>query len=345
MVVFPLSRKGLWDGGRNNYIADCNMDNSISKKKIIYLDQFAVSEMMDRNSNVEWKEIKKLLLKAYKAGKIVCPTSSEHLIETVPKGFLDASDHDGFLSSLSDGLTYKSELLVVTQLISSRLRKNNKTLNTFFHFNTKEVLSNKKTYDELFTHNIQSKELMNFGVNDVNQIRKAVGSNRVDPKTKRTLYLLTKKLTIDKFIERLDDLLKKGQTVLRGDQMGNTKIPNWIDSIIWRLLNVHKFKKKDIIHLKAQLKRTGFDSIPTLDIRHSLKALISLYNKTEDFGDQIDISRISTGLPISDVLFTDKKRKSEIIELELDVKYKTKVLSGQHQDLCLFIDYLKKEIN
>ena len=176
-------------------------------------------------------------------------------------------------------------------------------------------------------------------------LRKAVGSNRVDPKTKRTLYLLTKKLTVDKFIERLDDLLKKGQTVLRGDQMGNTKIPNWIDSIIWRLLNVHKFKKKDIIHLKAQLKRTGFDSIPTLDIRHSLKALISLYNKTEDFGDQIDISRISTGLPISDVLFTDKKRKSEIIELELDVKYKTKVLSGQHQDLCLFIDYLKKEIN
>lgn len=41
----------------------------------------------------------------------------------------------------------------------------------------------------------------------------------------------------------------------------------------------------------------------------------------------------STGLPSSDILFTDKRRKNEVITLKLDEKYNCKVFSGIEKDL------------
>ena len=52
--------------------------------------------------------------------------------------------------------------------------------------------------------------------------------------------------------------------------------------------------------------------------------------------------RISHYLFSSDVFFTDKKRKYEILVLGLDKKYNTKVFSGVKNDLMEFIDLLKK---
>ena len=54
--------------------------------------------------------------------------------------------------------------------------------------------------------------------------------------------------------------------------------------------------------------------------------------------------RIINGLPISDIFLTDKKRKNEILEYELDVKYGTKIYSGVKQDLIELIKELKKHL-
>ena len=86
-------------------------------------------------------------------------------------------------------------------------------------------------------------------------------------------------------------------------------------------------------------------NIPTLDIRTSLSALISVQNKKETVNDQVDIMRISSGLPLSDILFTDSARKKEIEELELDKKYKTLVFSGKKEDLDNLINELEKRNN
>jgi hypothetical protein len=51
--------------------------------------------------------------------------------------------------------------------------------------------------------------------------------------------------------------------------------------------------------------------------------------------------RISTGLPISDIFLTDKKRKNEIVISGLDKKYKTKVYSGTKEDLVMFAEDLR----
>ncbi len=308
---------------------------------IIYLDQFAVSEMLKAKRNELWWEIKELLLAAKSKGKILCPLSSEHLFETAPKSYDEAVEHDNFLHSLSDGLSFKSEILVVTQLIFSRIRKNNLTLNTYFYSDVSNMMSVRNVYDQMVVHNNKSKELLDWTVLGVNQMRKAIGLNRMEPKLAKSMLNATMAITTHKITDRIDELLKNDGIVMRGDTFKNEEIVNWIDSIIYRLMKIHRFSKKEMIIFRNDLKRNGLKNIPTLDIRFSLESLRALYSKKETSGDQVDTSRLATGLPISDFLFTDKKRKTEVLELGLDLKYNTSIYSGTVADRNKFLTDLQ----
>jgi hypothetical protein len=91
----------------------------------------------------------------------------------------------------------------------------------------------------------------------------------------------------------------------------------------------------------SELKLNGFNNIPTLNIRFSLEANLTVKQKQEIASDHIDIMRISNGLISSDILFTDKRRKHEIQELKLDKLYNTRVFCGVETDLLEFKDYLE----
>ncbi|MFP5082007.1 hypothetical protein [Pedobacter sp. JCM 36344] len=52
--------------------------------------------------------------------------------------------------------------------------------------------------------------------------------------------------------------------------------------------------------------------------------------------------RLSTGLPASDLLFTDKQRKFELLQTGLAEKYQTEVFTGTHSDLELFYSRLEQ---
>jgi hypothetical protein len=115
--------------------------------------------------------------------------------------------------------------------------------------------------------------------------------------------------------------------------------------IIHQLITRHKIKKHETQKLVDHLIQFGFDNIPTLDIRSSLIAFIAVNNKKETVNDHVDIMKISSGLPISDIFLTDSQRKFEILELGLDKKYKTKVYSGINSDLEMLIFELNLILN
>ncbi|TCC88653.1 hypothetical protein EZ428_18625 [Pedobacter frigiditerrae] len=54
--------------------------------------------------------------------------------------------------------------------------------------------------------------------------------------------------------------------------------------------------------------------------------------------------RVSTALQPSDILFTDKARKSDLKELGFDAKYGTKVLLGNSEDIEYFEKFLRNLI-
>jgi hypothetical protein len=53
--------------------------------KIIYLDQFIVSDLAD-SANQEWKEIRLSLEELADSGEICCPLSMEHYLESSSRG-------------------------------------------------------------------------------------------------------------------------------------------------------------------------------------------------------------------------------------------------------------------
>ncbi|WP_339702363.1 hypothetical protein [Algoriphagus aquimarinus] len=300
---------------------------------IIYLDQFSTSGIFESEVK-EWKLIRELIIEGVKRGVYLCPMSSEHFIESSQKENKKAIYIDNEFYKISNGYSFKSELLITSQLISSLIRGNNITLKTFLHENIiKDILANNenfRAFDEI-------KKKLNVKIEEgtivSNKLREYARHISIDKTTKNSLIDTHKSISVSRFINRLKDLINDEPTTMRGVKFPSGEIPHWIDLIIFQLLNKHKINRKEIEQLIVHLQKYGFRNIPTLDIRTSISAIISVDNKKENVNDQIDIMRASTGLPISDLFLTDKQRKSEIIELELDRKYNTKVFSGTKKDL------------
>jgi len=296
---------------------------------IIYLDQFASSGIFESNL-IEWTKIKELIVEGFNNNQLICPLSAEHYIETSQKQQDKAVLLDNEFYKISGGYAFKPEIFVTSQLIISLIRKNNITLKTFMYDEIYEnILSNEENlrqFDEI-------KKQLNNKIEEAtivaNEIRKIERTKKYDAAIKEKMFNVHKSISIAELISRLNNLLEDGHIYIRGVQFTSGDVPNWIDQIIFQLTKKHKITQKEARILIKELKINGFNNIPTLDIRTSLSALISVQNKKETVNDQIDIMRISTGLPISDILLTDSTRKREIEELELDKKYGTLVFSGK----------------
>lgn len=65
------------------------------KKKIVYLDQFAVSNMVSEISSI-WIEAKEVLIHSVQSGKVICPIPMEHYIETGTRLQREAIKQDDF---------------------------------------------------------------------------------------------------------------------------------------------------------------------------------------------------------------------------------------------------------
>jgi len=309
----------------------------LKNKICIYLDQFAISDIIE-GVNPLWIEIKILLETAHNLGKIYCPVCHEHILETVRKDFHSAKIHDDYLKSISDGYILKSEPFLTTQLISSLIRKNKKTLNTFLI--KAEFNDLKKFYEDINIHHDKFSEGIKLNLLNQNNFRKIV-TNKIDKKTENQFIEVIKQNEVNSFKERLKEYLTLIAIRIRPDNFGNSQIPNWIDQLLFQLTNKHKFKEKELKSFQIELERYGFSRIPTLNTKFSIGAHLAVKGKQENSGDHIDIMRISSYLFSSDIFFTDKKRKHEISELELDKKYNTLVFSGTENDLKEFITVLK----
>lgn len=308
-----------------------------SDKLCIYLDQFVISDLLEEK-NPLWIEIKQLLQMNLSLGKIYCPISVEHILETSKKNLADAKAHDIYYRRFSDGYIFKTEPFLTAQLISSLIRKNKKTKNTFL------IKSALKKMDEIYlkinsNHNKFSQGIM-YELASQNEIRKIL-RNKINQTLEIDMMNAIKYFEVSKFIDRVKEYLNLKAIRIRPDNFGDFKVSNWIDQLLYQLTYKHQFKGKEFQKFFKELEIHGFSRIPTLNIKFSIGAYMAVKNKAENSGDHIDIMRISSYLSSTDIFFTDKQRKHEICELGLDKKYKTLVFSGVKNDLLKFIDLLK----
>lgn len=305
-------------------------------KLCIYLDQFVISDILE-GKNPLWLEIKNLIELSYVNGLIYCPLSMEHVLETVGKEINEARQHDAYFRTISDNYFFKSEPFLTAQLISSLIRNNKKTINTFL---SKPEL---KEIDDIYYFINSDQKKFSSGLNQTlqsqNDLRKIM-HNKMTPGEEVMMMDAITNSEIQTFKSRLKEYIDQKSLIIRSDNFSTFNAPNWIDQLLYQLTNKHKFKKKELLALLAELNKNGFSRIPSLHIKFSLGAYLAVKNKKENSGDHIDIMRIATYFFSSDIFFTDKKRKYEICNLGLDKKYKTEVFSGTPNDLLQIKDLL-----
>lgn len=319
------------------------MRNLLKNQKIVIcLDQFCTSNMYDNNNeNGHWREIKNLLLEAYDRKKIICPIPFEHFIETSQKEYNSGINTIKEFLNISGGYMFKFELFVTSQLIISFLRKNNTTLNTYLAEHNEILFLEKENYNKVKVFKNEFNTVFTNTLEFQNAIRNATRDTKKDSESNILFYKIIKKQFESSFTDRLKNLLEKGYNIIRGDKFGDKEVPNWEDLIIHRLVTVHRMTSKETEKLINHIDEFGFSCFPALDIKTSLMALGAIQHKKEQESDHIDFMRIATGMTVSDIIFTDKRRKFEIIELGLDKKYNCTVLAGIEEDLIGF----KKSLN
>ena len=309
----------------------------------IYLDQFAASNIFDQPNNSLWKNIADLIQQKARQGKIICPVPSEHFLESAAKNRQNAMEMDQAFYSLAKGWAIKSEAFMTPTLIISLLRNKTPDWSSYCvklkHPNT---LAHDHYFSSFSEKNTTFRKQIEGRVNGQNVKRSILRQKRfpnaqIEPLTKAMRYL-----SIEPFSKRLGTLILKGSIITQGVETATGPIIDWVDLLIEILLKHHQLQWTEAIQLYGILRQSGFDKIPPLNIRSELTINLAKHHKKETTNDHVDIMRLSTGLPIADLLFTDKQRKHELTETHLAEKYNAQVFSGTDADLEHFYSVLNQ---
>lgn len=100
------------------------MGKFFSKVACVYLDQFAVNALFDDSvsQSEDWKEIGYLLSEGVRRGRIVCPYSAEHAMETSVKRQESAISQDILFSQLARNLRIRNEPDIMTRQAIALIR-------------------------------------------------------------------------------------------------------------------------------------------------------------------------------------------------------------------------------
>ncbi|MDM8209303.1 MULTISPECIES: hypothetical protein [Bacteroidaceae] len=315
------------------------------QKKCIYLDQFAVSCLESASDGTLWGEIKSKILTLYAQNKIYCPLSCEHLLETSIRDRVHALAHNNFFEQISNNYIFYPVEIITSYEISMYIRqgKIKKHMDGYLTKHRDNAMCSGNTYALAHAFSEEYKKNSQIQYAQLNDIRSI---NRKYPSVKQKERLLFAKamrtLAIKKFVEELKKLYYNKRNIFEVSRYGNLSMCKSVDVIFYNLVNRRLFTRKDIELLISELERNGFDNIPSLNIKNELSIISALDNKKTTSNDDIDISRAASGLAFSDYFFTDSQRKMELVSLQFDKRYNTKIFSGKESDLQNFILELEK---
>jgi len=299
----------------------------------VYLDQFAVSNFVGLPPG--WELAAQAVEKAVAMGKIICPVSPEHLVETAGKSDENAVAHHNYLTSLSQGHVLKQEPFITAQLLISAIRGNNVTRNTFFE----KIRNEKYDYQNHLTllRNVKTDfdKMMVEAAGNANAIN-AMARGHHDKTFQAAVFDFCMAGCVAEFSARVKQLLLRGGFYIRNAGFKERPVPHYVDLILDTMLKRHKMTMKEVHKLDTYFSSKGFSGISTLDTRFTLGAHNNAMGKKRDASSQVDIGRIATAIQVSDIMFVDKARKFEINETGLARKYNTIVFSGTAGDVAAF---------
>lgn len=330
----------------------------MGKKKVLYLDQFAVSNMYNANPTSTWGELCSIIIEKIKEGILSCPMPLEHLYETLGRSNIDEcgkickeysnkiSQQHKFFNDLANAKAFYGLEEIASKEIMMLLRHGKIPLwkSIYIHEVSNNVLDIMDIYEKGHAFNVENHKYFQDLSNKVNAIREAIKTSYTEQeaKVKTANYVDMKSIMdieVSKYIDGLKKFYDKEHVIIHGVRCGSFVQPSKVDLLIYKLCD-EKIDKKSTHRLIHELETHGFDRIPSMYIRSLLNADIIINNKVQTPNDEIDLDRAAIGLRISDYFFADNDKKITIEKYQLDTKYHTKVYSAKKQSLL----YLKEEL-
>ena len=285
----------------------------------IYFDQFAISNLSEKTMSDEWRKISEILFELKEKNKIRCCTSAETIIETAQRNSQGIIGDYRTIDELFDNCYLQDIALIICQQIAKHIKG----------IESEPIAYPPYDYtSEELNHRISEKIKDEFDYNNISPCPINLSKKQISGLVKIS------------FVNDKIQFLESIKSHLTGNQLNNSY------SDICRILDKKfDFTENDFIDLVDNIKYSNFSCCPTLKIMNLLKPYIFVSDKdvkhTITFkNDLIDIRRISTAIPYSNVLLCDSKWKNRIKSLKIDTEYGIRVFSGKQKDLENFISYL-----
>lgn len=294
------------------------------QKKILYLDQFVISNMYKSNTDIHWELLRDIIKQKIREGKLLCPMPLEHLYETFRRSNIDSNgvenqqysdsikcQHEFFCELAHGNMFYGYEEIAaieIMMLLRQGCVKNIKS--SYIHKSYYSQVDISEIYEEGHIFNVNNRnyntELFSF----VNEIREQTSSlnNNISNQNKEILQNAIKRLLVEKYIIGLKEFYNKEYVKVRGIDCGNRKLPHKVDILIY-MLTQKRINKKETAKLIEEMENHMFERIPSMNIRSILTADIVINGKIHTPNDEIDLDRAAVGLRVSDYFFADNDKK------------------------------------
>ena len=329
------------------------------ERKILYLDQFAVSNMYDAAPTTAWGLLRHTIQEKVSKGVLSCPMPLEHLYETVGRSNKDKTgnqndeyskkiiEQHNFFRDLANGTAfYRYEEVAATEIIMLlRQGKINPMKSIYLHKALYAEIDISDIYEDGHVFNEENHKYnrdLFQRANEIREITKPLNNDlRIQKKGSSDPIFLKSLLYLQasKYLEGLKDFYNKGFVKVRGVKCGSFELPHKVDILIYDLTK-KRINKKETEKLIHEIETNGFERIPSMYIHSLLSADLALYDKQQVPNDEIDIDRAAVGLRISDYFFADNEKKLTIEKYRLDKHYQTKVYSGKKESVMSLTEEL-----
>ncbi|MBL0315732.1 MAG: hypothetical protein IPP69_08120 [Flavobacteriales bacterium] len=304
------------------------MGKYYSNKTLIYLDQFAISNLVDQE---EWFELRDLLYHGVQEGVFLIPYSAEHMLETSVRTYEKAKAADELLFSLSRKFALDSEPMITTCFLLFAIRKVPVDYRIFSRIVQAPALEGNAILKYQLL-NRTFREMVGESTMLLNLVRSVGNGKRADNQLLQIVLNEKKNQYLSDLLVRLKAFSLTGTYERQSVAFSMITIPYWADIIMDGLIgnDLTQVEASEGVRLLSQL---GLNIVPTIMIRASLEAIFSVKNQKETAADHLDILRLCVAIPFADVVVTDKSKVFDLQTLGFDEKFQTELFSGSTKDI------------
>lgn len=251
--------------------------------KILYLDQFAASNMSANNGI--WGEARELVEVAVRKGKIICPIPMEHFIETSGRSIYNAVEqHDWFKSVSGRKQFFPWEIIVANEIMNWTKRRISKIYlpNYLTLLRNNIDFANEDIFNKMNEARQKYQDFVNKEKQILNEIRNYVRTKGQKHNNDHILIKALNNIICQNFE-------KEFKAAAYGKKYPHNimKISHKKEERIAYLLCLKHFTYHDFISIANDIKKYGFEHIPSLNIYYKMKFYFSLENIEEKANDDM----------------------------------------------------------